>query len=112
MVAQINKIPTMTTVPGTRHQNPKLQNNTQLWAARRCPYSEIWVIRIKVPKSFIDGLESRDLWYSPDRKEYVWYCKKKDSPPSKFDSYWKETELLKGHICTGIAFKSSKNQTG
>jgi hypothetical protein len=72
------------------------------WAARRCPWSDTWVLRIQIPKTFIDSLRQQDLWYSKDWKEYVWYCRKKIRPPEKFNSYWQagEVELIKGHICS------------
>jgi hypothetical protein len=70
------------------------------WTARRCSWSDTWVIRIQIPKTFIDSLRQQDLWYSKDWKEYVWYCRKKVKPPEKFNSYWQAggAELIKGHI--------------
>jgi hypothetical protein len=72
------------------------------WASRRSPWTDTWVIRIQVPKTFIDSLRRQDLWYSKDWKEYVWYCRKKIRPPEKFNSYWQAggAELIKGHIST------------
>lgn len=74
------------------------------WTARRCPYSDTWVIRIQIPMTFIHSLRQQDLWYSKNWKEYVWYSKNKTRPPAKYDSYWndKGAELIKGHICTGV----------
>jgi hypothetical protein len=74
------------------------------WAARRCPWSDTWVIRIQIPKTFINSLRQQDLWYSRDWKEYVWYCRKKMRPPEKFNSYWQAggVDLIKGHVCTGV----------
>jgi hypothetical protein len=74
------------------------------WAARRCPWADTWVIRIQIPKTFIDSLRQQDLWYSRDWKEYFWYCRKKIRPPEKFNSYWQAggADLIKGHICTGV----------
>jgi hypothetical protein len=74
------------------------------WAARRCPWSDILVIRIQIPKTFIDSLRQQDLWYSKDWKEYVWHCRKKIRPPEKFNSYWQAggVDMIKAHICTGV----------
>jgi hypothetical protein len=74
------------------------------WTARRCSWSDTWVIRIQIPKTFIDSLRQQDLWYSKDWKEYVWYCRKKVEPPEKFNSYWQAggADLIKGHIYTGV----------
>jgi hypothetical protein len=74
------------------------------FAARRCPWSDTWVIRIQIPKTFINSLRQQDLWYSKDWKEYVWYCRKKMKPPEKFNSYWQAggVDLIKGHIYTGV----------
>lgn len=73
----------------------------RVWAERRCEWSETWLIRIQVPKAMIHAMRSEELWYSPDWKEYVWYCRKKTSPPLKFNKYWldRSLDLMKGHIC-------------
>ena len=95
------------------HQNPawywtpeaETAEEYRAWAARRCPYSDTWVIRIQIPEIFINGLRQQDLWYSQNWKEYVWYCKKRMRPPPKYDLYWKAggADLIKGHICTGFS---------
>lgn len=74
------------------------------WTARRCPYSDTWVIRIQIPMTFIHCLRQQDLWYSKNWKEYVWYCRKEMKPPAKYKSYWYSggADLIKGHICTGV----------
>lgn len=74
------------------------------WIQRRYPYSDTWMIRIQVPKTFIDSLRTQNLWYSHDWKEYVWHCKKRMIPPEKFDSYWRAegAHLVKGHIYAGF----------
>ncbi|KAH7408883.1 hypothetical protein BKA64DRAFT_595504 [Cadophora sp. MPI-SDFR-AT-0126] len=74
------------------------------WAAARNHTAETWIIRVQIPKDFIDGLRRKDLWYSPDWKTYVWYCRKGTSegnPPAKFDVFWKpgQAQLIEGHIC-------------
>ncbi|PVH79433.1 hypothetical protein DL98DRAFT_460983 [Cadophora sp. DSE1049] len=74
------------------------------WAAARNCMAETWIIRIQIPKEFIDGLRKKELWYSPDWKTYVWYCRKGTSegdPPTKFDSFWKlgQAQLIEGNIC-------------
>jgi hypothetical protein len=76
------------------------------WAAARCAYAPSWLISIQVPNSFLNGLRTSQLWYSPDWKEYIWYCKgglSKGFPPDKFDHLWKpgKAQLVKGHICGG-----------
>ena len=75
------------------------------WASTRCVWSDTWIIRIQIPTTFINSLRQQNLWYSRDWKEYVWYCKKKNVPPPKYDSYWKPggADLIKGHICTGVS---------
>ncbi|KAH7346230.1 hypothetical protein BKA65DRAFT_273215 [Rhexocercosporidium sp. MPI-PUGE-AT-0058] len=74
------------------------------WAAARAPQAESWIIRIQVPKSFIDGLRKKELWYSLDWKTFVWFCRKGQSagsPPPKFDAFWRpgQAQLIEGHIC-------------
>ena len=45
-----------------------------------------------------------ELWFSPDWKEYIWYCKKGLNVghlPAKFDKYWKPprgADIVRGHI--------------
>jgi hypothetical protein len=82
----------------------------RLWAARRCPYSDTWVIRIEIPEPFMTGLRTADLYYSQDWKEYIWHCKKLVKPPARFDFLWKqgETDLIKGNICTGVSAKIAR----
>jgi hypothetical protein len=74
------------------------------WGEIRCSQLETWIIQIQVPNTFIDALRKEQLWYSPDWKEYVWYCRKWGSagdPPAKFDKFWKagQAQLIEGHIC-------------
>jgi hypothetical protein len=74
------------------------------WGEIRCRWAETWVIQIQVPKIFINTLRKQQLWYSPDWKEYIWYCRKGTSvgdPPAKFDKLWKagQAQLIEGHIC-------------
>lgn len=75
------------------------------WAARRSPMTDTWMIRIQVPNSFLRGLKQKELYYSPDWKQYIWYCKKKIVPPLRFNDFWQrgEADLIKGHICTGLS---------
>ncbi|OBT80416.1 hypothetical protein VF21_00868 [Pseudogymnoascus sp. 05NY08] len=76
------------------------------WAQRRCPYSESWVVRICVPITLIDSIPTAELWYSPDWKKFVWYCRRKRRPPEKFDYLGPENRaigLIKGHISTKMA---------
>lgn len=42
------------------------------YASERCKWSDIWMIRVEVKKSFINSLRSKELWFSRDWKEYVW----------------------------------------
>lgn len=74
------------------------------WGEARCPWAATWIIQLQVPKAFIDSLRKEQLWYSPDWKEYVWYCRKSGSAgtlPAKFDKLWKagRAQLIEGHIC-------------
>jgi hypothetical protein len=74
------------------------------WSEIRCHWAETWIIQIQVPKTFIDNLCKQTLWYSPDWKEYVWYCRKGESAgdsPAKFDRLWKDgqAQLVEGHVC-------------
>jgi len=71
------------------------------WAASRSSWSETWLIRVLVPETYLTSLRKQPLFFSPDWKEYVWYCKKQIAPPAKFDRFWKagEAEVVEGHIC-------------
>ncbi|KFZ06268.1 hypothetical protein V501_07548 [Pseudogymnoascus sp. VKM F-4519 (FW-2642)] len=76
------------------------------WAQRRCPYSQTWIARICVPISLINSIPTAELWYSPDWKEFVWYCRRKKRPPEKFNCLDPENRvvgLIKGHISTKMA---------
>jgi hypothetical protein len=76
------------------------------WAARRCCYSETWLIRILISDSFVNSLQKATLFYSPEWKEYVWSCKKRRQPRPEFDYLWKDApigvDMIQGHICTGV----------
>ena len=71
------------------------------YARDRCQYSEIWMITVQVRKSFIDSLKSVELWYGHDWKEFVWYCRKKQFPPAKYEQYCNpgSIDIIKGHVC-------------
>ena len=74
------------------------------WAAARNSMAETWIIRVQIPSGFIDGLRKKYLWYSPDWKTYVWYCRKGTSegnPPDRLEEFWKpgEAQMIEGHIC-------------
>ncbi|OBT57614.1 hypothetical protein VE04_03651 [Pseudogymnoascus sp. 24MN13] len=80
------------------------------WAQRRCPYSETWIVRICVSIALINSIPTAELWYSPDWKEFVWYCRREKTPPEKFSRLDPENRaiglikgLIKGHISTKIA---------
>ena len=70
------------------------------WAQTRCPWSEIWMIQVQLPVAFISGLSVKDLWFSPDWKQFIWHCRKKREPPAKYDDFWKrgKADLIRGHI--------------
>lgn len=75
------------------------------WAVRRVPQSESWLISVQVSNTFLTGLNQQDLWFSPEWKGYVWYCKRQSTPPATFDYLWKQpfgADLIRGHICTGV----------
>jgi hypothetical protein len=83
------------------------------WLARRCPYSGIAIVRIELPKDFIDTLCQRQLWYSADWKEYVWHCQNRVEPSRRFHSYECGVDLVKGHISIGMFFvPEDEVQTG
>lgn len=73
------------------------------WAAHRCDLSESWLIQIQVSRTFMTKLRQETLWYSPDWKEFVWYCKKKrQPPPAKFD-HLNQAQVIRGHVCNGLS---------
>ncbi|OBT61336.1 hypothetical protein VE03_09537 [Pseudogymnoascus sp. 23342-1-I1] len=81
------------------------------WAERRGPQSETWVVRICVPIAFINSIPTTELWYSPDWKELVWYSRRKQQPPEKFNDLDPENRvigLIKGHISTKIAQQAGR----
>ncbi|KAK7557763.1 hypothetical protein JOL62DRAFT_159712 [Phyllosticta paracitricarpa] len=76
----------------------------------RCPYSEVWIISIQVPKSFTATLRKEELWYSHDWKAYVWHCKKQHKAskmPERYHKFWmpgpNRTDLMIGHVCKGFS---------
>ncbi|KAL8919719.1 MAG: hypothetical protein Q9172_004857 [Xanthocarpia lactea] len=71
----------------------------QYWdyAITRFPDAEMWMIRVQVPKTFIDRLPTQELWFSAKWKEYVWYGRKRLEPPPKFNDH-ERSALIKGHI--------------
>ncbi|KAL2060561.1 hypothetical protein VTL71DRAFT_9202 [Oculimacula yallundae] len=73
------------------------------WAARRNPHSESWIIRIQIPKSFVDCMLKRDLWYGEEWKKFVYYCRSNGNvgePPSWVKRFGPvETQLIEGPIC-------------
>lgn len=75
------------------------------FAARRCSYSPIWMIEVQIPQTYLTSLNRKQLWYSSDWKEYVWWCKKKKEPPTEFDECWKHggADIIKGHICKKLS---------
>lgn len=84
---------------------PETAEQYRAFAARRCSWSDTWIIRIQIPKVFIDRLRKKQLWYSHDWKEFVWYCRKMMTPPSRYDSFWKagEADIIEGHICSSLS---------
>ncbi len=68
------------------------------YALLRLQNAEMWMIRVQVPKTFIDSLPTQELWFSANWKEYVWWCRKKLEPPPKFNDH-ERSALIKGHIC-------------
>ncbi|CZS88305.1 uncharacterized protein RAG0_00025 [Rhynchosporium agropyri] len=67
--------------------------------------AETWIVRISLPKSFVDGLKKKEIWYSADFKQFVWYCRNKGNKgkpvPSKFDDWLPSggAQFIEGHIC-------------
>ncbi|KAI4182658.1 MAG: hypothetical protein L6R41_005842 [Letrouitia leprolyta] len=76
-------------------------NQYHKYAANRCAYSEIWMLRIQVAKSFVDTLNVKNLWYGHEWKEFVWYSRKKLEPPAKYSGYWRPegADVIVGHVC-------------
>lgn len=71
------------------------------WTSRRCPWSDIWVMRIQLPTTFIKSLRQQQLCNSRGWKEYVWDRRKHQYPPAKYDAYWRPggADIITGHIC-------------
>jgi hypothetical protein len=59
------------------------------YVARRQDNSETWLIRIQVPKTFMNTMSTKSLWYGPEWRENVWHCRTLKPPPSNYDSFWK-----------------------
>ena len=82
------------------------------YVARRHENSETWLIRIQVPKTFLNSLSTRSLWYGPEWREYVWHCRTRTPPPSKYDSLWKtgpgSAQIIRGAICSAVSRKVMK----
>ena len=84
---------------------PETAEQYRAYAERRCPWSDTWLIRIQVPRSFIDGLRLEELWYSYNWKEYIWHCRNQMQPPPQYDTYWKSggADIVKGHILSSAS---------
>jgi hypothetical protein len=86
------------------------------YVARRHENSETWLIRIQVPKIFLNSLSTKNLWYGPEWREYLWHCRTRKLPPSKYDSLWKtgpgSTQVIQGAICSAISRKVMKIKKG
>lgn len=75
------------------------------YAENRSPLVETWLIRIQVPQSFMTELGHSDLCYSPNFKEFVWYCRRKtDDLPQKFEQLANSRVVL-GHISAANSTK-------
>ncbi|RMZ80401.1 hypothetical protein DV738_g2895, partial [Chaetothyriales sp. CBS 135597] len=81
--------------------NKAVAEKYRLWAARRDCMNQSVIIRIQVPDTFLASLNTQELWYSPDWKEFVWLCRKLRRPPAKFQ-HLLNAELIRGHICQGM----------
>jgi len=72
------------------------------FAARRCGWSETWIIRILVPHTFLETLRKEHLYYGRDWKEFVWLSRKNIPDfPSKFSNLT-SAELIIGHISKSL----------
>jgi hypothetical protein len=82
------------------------------YVARRHENSETWLIRIQVPKTFLNSMSTRSLWYGPEWREYVWHCRTRTPPSSKYDSLWKtgpgSAQVIRGAICSAASRKVMK----
>ncbi|KAH8722390.1 hypothetical protein GQ44DRAFT_829080 [Phaeosphaeriaceae sp. PMI808] len=80
--------------------------------ARRHENSETWLIRLQVPKKFLNNLKIQHLWYGPDWREYVWHCRTGARPPSKYDLFWQtglgDVQVIQGAICSAVSRKVQK----
>lgn len=65
------------------------------------------IIRIQLPVSFIESLNTAQLYYSLDWKEFIWLCRRKANVPLKF-GYLEEAELIKGHVCGNLSVKVNR----
>jgi hypothetical protein len=86
------------------------------YVARRHENSETWLIRIQVPKIFLNTLSTKNLSYGPEWREYVWHCRTLTLPPSKYDSLWKtgpgSAQVIQGAICSASSKKVMKIKKG
>jgi len=80
----------------------------ELWrayTARRCKYTETWLIMIQVPNAFLTPLRQMELWYSPKWLEYVWHSRT-GARPAQLDKWFgrlgDSVDLVKGHVCSSL----------
>ncbi|KAH8727707.1 hypothetical protein GQ44DRAFT_702856 [Phaeosphaeriaceae sp. PMI808] len=82
------------------------------FVARRHRISETWLIRLQVPKTFLNNLKIQPLWYGADWREYVWHCRTGEQPPSKYDLFWHtgpgNVQVIQGAICSAVSEKVMK----
>lgn len=75
----------------------------ELWrsyTARRCKYTETWLIRIQIPNAYLTTLHQEELWYSPEWLEAVWYSRRYGE--GWFDRFGLSLDLVKGHVCSSL----------
>jgi hypothetical protein len=42
------------------------------YAAQRCPFSETWIISVKVPRLWLDRLRVLEVWHGNNWKQFIW----------------------------------------
>ncbi|KAF2494647.1 hypothetical protein BU16DRAFT_589697 [Lophium mytilinum] len=72
------------------------------WAARRDQYCETLMIRVELPKGYVDGLKQEEVFYGKNWKDLAWVHPSLHG--TRFREY-REAELIKGHVCTGVQKK-------
>jgi len=65
----------------------------------RCPYASTMLLKFNIPNALLVSLQTEDLWYGDDWKQFIWHCKRKSLLPQHLE-FLESADLIKGHICT------------